>query len=345
MLPIRQLADEKSLIIETRLLIIGEGDRVKKKMSKFKSIKELCEYHYITRKTFYKWFNRWRESNKDTNSLLDRSSAPKNTRKLNKILERTIIRIRDKLGWSSLRIHIELKRRAIVNPDTGKPISESCIRNVFDRYKRGYKYDKQKKIKLPIERYEKDYPGELGHIDTKKLKNIKGTDPNKKKYQFALVDDATRIPYVEILPNKQSKTSACFLNRATKWFNETFDITFESILSDNGKEYTFHTEKGRKHHSFEVMMKKLDIKHSYTRIRRPQTNGKVERFFKTLDLELHNRIKFHSYKHRNMELKKYLNQFIYSRFHMGIKGMTPYERFLETNLESNSNENEIKNAA
>lgn len=76
-------------------------------------------------------------------------------------------------------------------------------------------------------------------------------------------------------------------------------------------------------------MRKLGIKHCYTRVYRPQTNGKVERFFKTIDMELYGRIIFLSHKHRNFELKRYLEWFIYHRVHMGIKGLTPYEKLLK----------------
>lgn len=329
---------DKNTIIKARLLLLKEGENVKNNRSRFKTIKQLCCYHSISRKTYYKWYKRWLESNKVPSSLMNRSCAPRNTRKLNKTSERTIISIRDRLGYSSLRIHLLLKRKCVINPDSNKPISEKCIRNVFQRYKRGYRFDKKRKKKEVVIRYEKELPGQLGHIDTKKLKNIKGTDPKKKKYQFALVDDATRIPYVEILPNKKSKTAADFLQRAVAWFQMSTDITFDKILSDNGKEYTFHTKKGKKLHKFELMMKKLGIKHIYTKVRRPQTNGKVERFFKTLDLELHNVNKYKSYKDRNIKLKKYLEHFIFSRFHMGIKGQTPYEKLMKIDKSKRQND-------
>lgn len=338
---------EQFTIIKIRLIMVQEGEKVKEKKSRFKTIAELCKFHRITPKTFYKWFGRWIELGRDKKSLLDRKSTPHKTKRLIKWLERVIISLRDRLNWSSLRIHLELKRCGIVNPDTGKPISESCIRCVFERYSRGYKYDKKLKRKSlpPVIRYEKSLPGELGHIDTKKLKNVKGEDPKKKKYQFALTDDCTRIPYVEILPNKKAKTASSFVKRAVKWFRENFGIVFKKVLSDNGKEFTYHTENGRKYHSFEVMMRKIGIKHSYTRVYRPQTNGKVERFFKTLDMELYDRIIFLSHKHRSFELKRYLKWFIYHRLHMGIKGLTPYEKFLKVKNESKRGGDAIKKVA
>lgn len=322
---------EISLVIKTRFVMVKEMDLIKKKTSQFTTIKTLCKFYRVSPKTFYKWSNRFFESGQDSNSLLNKKSSPLKTRRLSKIFERMIICLRDKLQWSTLRIHIEFKKRGVLNPDSGKPISESCIRAVFDRYRRGYQHDKlRQRLHIPdVVRYEKDLPGELGHIDIKKLKNIKGEDPQKKKYQYALTDDCTRIPYVEILSDKTMSTAAGFLKRAVQWFKEKFDIVFERILSDNGKEFTYHTERGREFHKFEITLRKLEIKHSYTKIRRPQTNGKVERFFKTLDMEIYKRIIFLSAKHRNFELKRYLKIFIYYRPHMGIEGLTPYEKFVK----------------
>jgi len=308
--------------------MVQEAELVKRKMSKFKSIKELCAFYRISRKTFYKWYSRWINSGKDPKSLLDRKSCPYKTRRLRKWVERLIILLRRRFHWSSLRIYIELKNRGIVNPQTNRPLGECCIRAVFKRYNKQKGFKKKRVI-----RYERCLPGELGHIDTKKLKNIKGMDPKKKRYQFALIDDCTRIPYVEILPDKKAITASLFLRRAVKWFKERFGIEFKKILSDNGKEYTYHSECGKRVHSFEVMMRKLGIKHCYTRVYRAQTNGKVERFFKTLDTELYNRIIFFSDKHRNFELKRYLEWFIYHRVHMGIKGLTPYEKLLKVKEE------------
>lgn len=205
--------NEKILIIRMRLIMVQEVEKVKEKSSRFKSITELCKFYNVSRKTLYKWYNRWIEQGRCAESLVNKSCRPNKTRRIPKPLEKKIIRLRDRLHWSSQRIYIELKRRGIVNPKTNRPISERCIRLVFVRYRRGYRYEKEKKSKVII-RYEKPLPGELGHIDTKKLKNIKGMDTNKKRYQFALIDDCTRIPYVEILPDKKAKTASLFLKRA-----------------------------------------------------------------------------------------------------------------------------------
>lgn len=312
-------------IIKARLKYLKEYYKLKEANSKFDTVKELCEFFDISKKTLYKWRNRYEDSGEDPRSLLNRSTAAKTSpRKPPKWLERTVVSIRDRLGWSSLHVSVYLKRRGVINPNTGKPVSEYGVRCIWERYRRGAKYEKVDKEEP--KRYEKDKPGELAHIDIKKLKNVQGEDPSKKKYQHALTDDCTRIPYVEVLPDKKAKTAADFFERGTKWFDQAYDIQFEALLSDNGKEYTFHTKSGRKKHIFERRLSKLTIKHRRTRVARPQTNGKVERFFRTLDDELHNKYHFDSHKDREMALKDYLRKFRKHRMHFGIDGLTPEEK-------------------
>ena len=239
------------------------------------------------------------KANGDENALLPKKRGPKNqTSRMPKEIERTIIKIYRRLGWNATQIWLQIGEKYI-NSKTGKLYSKPTYYSVLKRYPDYKKEEKEVSI-----RYEKENPGELGHMDLKKTKNIKGKDPKKKKYFSQLMDDCTRITYVEILPNKKAKTLATFLARATKWFREKHGITFIAILTDNGKEYTWHSERGRKKHSFEKMMIKLRIKHKYTRIRRPQTNGKAERFWRIITDEFAKKYEFISWKDFNLRMHK-----------------------------------------
>lgn len=177
-----------------------------------------------------------------------------------------------------------------------------------------------------IQRYEKDMAGELVHIDVHKCKNIKWENPKKKKYAAALVDDATRLKYVEILPNKRAKTLSAFMKRAYKWFLSR-GIRIKKLLSDNGLEFTTHHKIARPEHSFEKMMIKLKIEHKYTRVRRPQTNGKVERFWRIFNEEFFFKYTFSSWKECNMKMKDWMVYYNTRRKHWGIKYMTPLEKY------------------
>ena len=302
------------------------------------SVKRACNIFNISRQTYYKWLKRL--------NLNDKHSTPHHFyRQTPKELERLVIKIRDNSGLSSIKIHFELKNRGIINPSTGCFLSESAICAIFNRYKRGYKFDKLKHPKPVIIRYEKQKPGEMAHTDVKKIRKIKG-DYNQKKYEALLIDDCTRLSYVEIIPDKTAQTLSDFLKSGAKYFKENFNIEFKSLLSDNGNEFTTRYKKNLSLHLFEATLKSLGIKHKYTKPYHPQTNGKAERMWRTLDIEFYRKKWLLSPEHREEELARWIQKYNKHRVHLGIKGLTPYQKLLAltsaTALELNQNSEQAK---
>jgi transposase InsO family protein len=148
----------------------------------------------------------------------------------------------------------------------------------------------------PAERYERERPGELIHIDVKKLGRIEGGaghrvtgrrryNPTTTKlggirrglvrWEFVhiAIDDCTRLAYAEVLPDEKATTAIAFLCRAVTFYSR-HGMTVEQLLTDNGSPYrsTVHA----------IACRTLGIRHLRTRPRRPQTNGKAERFIRTL---------------------------------------------------------------
>lgn len=301
-------------------------------------VKDACKILGISEFTYYYW--------KKRTDLNDRPTIPKNFyRKTPKSLERIVVLMRDKSGLSSIKIHHELKNRGVVNPSTSCFLSESAIRAIFKRYRRGHKFDKLNRPKPLIIRYEKQSPGEMVHTDVKKIRKIKG-DYNQKRYEALLIDDCTRLSYVEIIPDKTAQTLSDFLKSGAKYFKENFNIEFKSLLSDNGNEFTTRYKKNLSLHLFEATLKSLGIKHKYTRPYRPQTNGKAERMWRTIDIEFYRKKWFFSPEHREEELAKWINKYNKFRVHLGIKGLTPYQKYLALtsaiDLESNQSSEQAK---
>lgn len=176
-----------------------------------------------------------------------------------------------------------------------------------------------------IIRYEKEMAWELVHIDVHKRKNITWENPNKKKYIASIIDDATRINYSEVLPNKKATTLANFLKRAYKWFKNKW-ITIKKLLSDNWLEFTTHHVSSRRYHSFEIMLDKLKIVHKYTKIRRPQTNWKIERFWRIFEEQFFRKYKFLSNKDFNLKLMDWLVYYNTKRKHWWINYITPMQK-------------------
>jgi transposase InsO family protein len=149
----------------------------------------------------------------------------------------------------------------------------------------------------PAQRYERARPGELIHIDVKKLGRIQGgagkrvtrirRNPKRSRtdaegverrligweYVHIAIDDATRLAYVEVLADEKAATAVGFLRRAIKHFAD-YGVTVERVLTDNGSPYrsTVHA----------IACRTLGVRHLRTRPHRPQTNGKAERFIRTL---------------------------------------------------------------
>lgn len=172
-------------------------------------------------------------------------------------------------------------------------------------------------------RYEHSKPGDLGHIDLKLLPPIKGEKVIKgqKEYLLTLVDDCTRTAYFTIIQGKNQYQVKLGLERIF----ERCRINFKTILSDNGKEF-----KGLKHqHMVELLLQEKGIKHRYTKVRRPQTNGKVERLNRTVSEEFLTKIYFENRVHREAELRLYEYHYNKNRQHQGIKNLTPNEKLIQ----------------
>ena len=214
-------------------------------------------------------------------------------------------------------------------------IRKDMLNHNFKKYvKKEKKLLKRVKRESEIIRYEKKMAWELVHIDLHKRKNIKWENPKKKKYIAWVIDDATRINYCEILPNKKAKTLAAFIKRAYKWFKNKW-ITIKKLMSDNGLEFTTHHKLSRPNHSFEKMLMSLEIVHSYTKVRRPQTNWKIERFWRIYEEQFFRLHTFSSNKDFNISFKDWLVFYNTKRKHWWIKYMTPlqkYEKLLKKQL-------------
>ncbi len=168
-----------------------------------------------------------------------------------------------------------------------------------------------------IIRYEKEHAWELVHIDLHKLKNIKGQDPKKKRYHAWVIDDATRVCYSEILPNKKAQTVALFFKRAVKRFRDR-GVTIKAVLCDNGKEFTTHREQWKDKHIFTRTCREFWIKQKFTRVHRPQTNGKIERRRRTSQAEWFTKVEFKDWKQVERSLQSYMYRYNYYRKHWSL---------------------------
>lgn len=173
-----------------------------------------------------------------------------------------------------------------------------------------------------------DFTGQLVGMDTFMVGNLKGIG---KIYLQTVVDCHSRLAFGHLYTSKVPVTSVHVLNEKVLPFFEAHDCPIVSILTDNGTEYCGRMDN----HPFELFLQLEDIEHRRTKVRRPQSNGIVERLHRTLlddHFRIKGRIKFYeSLEEMQHDLDLYLHTYNYERAHQGrnMNGRTPHQAFIE----------------
>jgi transposase InsO family protein len=197
----------------------------------------------------------------------------------------------------------------------------ACLRYGIKRLS---KIEKQieERLKKQAKRYNKDYPGQMVHGDTKRLPLLEGQKSlDRREYLFVAIDDFSRELYAAILPDKTQNSAKDFLEQVL----EECPYIIEQFYTDNGKEYRGDPE----HHAFMKLCRENSIEQRFTRVKTPKTNGKAERVIKTIMELWHNKNRFRSSAHRKTELKRFINYYNGVKPHKGINGLTPEEKLIE----------------
>lgn len=286
----------------------------------FKRCSELFQAHHMDRRVFNKYYHRYLSSGKDIKAFIPRKRGPKfhsTCRELG--IEEKILEMRMQ-GHNRYIISNALKLRT-----NAKGLSPTSIYNVLK--KKGLN-KLQPKMKQARRAYVKERAGQLGHIDCHFLGNKMIAGQAKNRYLIALIDDATRLVYAEMIDDVKSLTVMFATLRMINFFIDQYDIHFEAIMSDNGSEFGRKTSKDKENHPFERLLMELGITHVYTLPYRPQTNGKIERFWKTLHEDMID-ADYDSQEEFKQELIKYCYYYNHERIHQGIKHVTPYQALEE----------------
>ena len=186
----------------------------------------------------------------------------------------------------------------------------------------------------PARRYEMERPGELIHLDVKKLGRFKGVGHRITGYHASVhrsrgsgwefvhvcIDDYSRLAYVELLEDEKGPTTVGFLMRALAWFAER-GVTVKRVMTDNGTNYRSHV--------FRHALARLGLRHSRTKPYTPRTNGKAERFIQTMLREWAYARPYLSSAKRRVALLPWLRRYNERRPHGGIGGAPPITRLKE----------------
>ena len=301
-----------------RLNVFGRQLLVGRIVHEGRPVAQAADELGVSRSTAYKWLRRFAAEGED--GLLDRSSRPhRSPRRLAPELEAAIIRARVKRRYGPHRLA----------PLLGHP--RSTIGKVLARAGYSRLRDSDRPSGVPV-RYVRDHPGELVHQDHKKLGRIPaggghrfvGRDQGKRNragrangydHFEVIVDDMSRVAFVAQVPDESGSSAARALTDAAAFFAER-GVRIERVLTDNGKAYT-------ESRLYAGVMAELGARHKRTRAYRPQTNGKAERFIKTMLAEWAYGRLYRSNQERLVALPRWVDFYNHRRPHTALGGDVP----------------------
>lgn len=257
----------------------------------------------IRREVLSRWWTRYQTA--DLVGLQPKSRRPRHSpHQLSAGQVRSILRLRAR-GQSAARIALALG------------LGQGTVQRVLERAG-------QNRLPRPPrprpKRYEKDRPGELLHIDIKFLPALRNA---RYDYEFAAVDDFSREAVVWIALEQTSASATAFLERVLA----TLPYRVEAVLTDNALAFTMrHAHHANRLSRFDQACRSLGITHHLLRPHAPQSNGKVERFFRTIDDECLAQQRRWTFRHRSRAVDRFVWFYNHERPHLSLGGMTPVDR-------------------
>lgn len=293
------------------------------------SLTKAAEAAEVSDRTAGKWAGRYRAQGEA--GLLDRSSAPR--------------RVHNRTDERRVEAIAALRRLRMTGAQIAEVLgmADQTVSGILTRIGMGRlgRIGQDEPV-----RYERSRPGELVHVDVKKLGRIHGgagkritgikrnpglyrTDIHVRErkavgwdYVHIAIDDATRLAYVEVLSDEKATTAIGFFKRALKFFAR-YGIQVQRVMSDNGSCYR------SKLHA--IACRTLGIRHIFTRPYRPQTNGKAERFIRTMLGGWAYGAIYRNSKERTNALDGWLFHYNHQRPHRALNRQTPAARLTELN--------------
>ena len=275
-------------------------------------------------KTVKKWVDRFQAEG--SGGLEDRSSRPKQLR------EPTPPQTAERI----IALRLERLPGKQIAAETG--VSPATVSRVLRRL--GLNKLTALEPLEPIQRYEREKPGELIHLDIKKLgrigsvgHRITGRYPGAVnrhhgigwEFVHVCIDDASRVAFVQVLADQRKESAVAFLQAAVGYY-ATLGVRIERVMTDNGSCYRSKT--------FRAACKRLGLRQVFTKPYTPRTNGKAERFIQTALREWAYAHAYHNSDQRSAEMLHWLHRYNWHRPHGSLKAKTPFSRLglAENNL-------------
>jgi len=267
----------------------------------------------VSPKTAAKWVGRFRESGRM--GLVDRSCRPRRLRRPTKPEQVALVETLRRQRWTGLRIAQQVG------------LSRATVSRILRRLKLSRMRDIEPR--QPVQRYEHLRPGDMLHLDIKKLGRIAKpghrvtgnlADRTRRvgwEYVHVAIDDHSRIAFSAIFPDETAASTAAFLAQALDYYAR-LGIHFRTVLTDNGPAY--------RSRNFAAACRDLALKHRFTRPYTPRTNGKAERFIRTALNEWAYARTYQNSLHRSQQLRCWLHQYNWHRPHSSLSHKPPISR-------------------
>ena len=296
---------------------IAEYELIKRKESKlFKTVKQFCEFYKFSHQNFMKIYHRYKQ-NPNEYSLLPQKRGPKYQKRRTDIkVENMIIELR-KQGNSRYEIKEILSKKDLEVAPSATTIYNICKKHGLNKLRKTEKTERRKIIMSKI--------GELVHIDCHQLsKGITIAEPDKTYYLLGVLDDYSRTCWVELMEDKKGLTVMFATLKAFNMLKHRYGIEIDAVMTDNGAEFgSGKNAKNKDENPFERLLKEMEMKHLYTKPYRPQTNGKIERFWKTLKEDFTEDSLFNDKEDLKDELLGFIAYYNEHRPHSSLNGKTP----------------------
>ena len=269
--------------------------------------------HGVSAPTARKWLGRYLAQG--TAGLMDRSARPR-------LSPRAIAP-----GKALAIVELRRKRLTQARIAVALGVAASTVSRILRRA--GLSHLRDLEPAEPVVRYEHEHPGDLIHIDTKKLGRIErpshrvtgnrrdSVDGAGWEFLFVAVDDHARIGFTDMYPDERAPSAEQFLRNTVAYY-KSLGVTVRRLLTDNGG--CFHSKAVRR------ACEDLGIRHQFTRAYRPQTNGKAERFIQSALREWAYGFSYQNSQQRTEALDHWIHHYNWHRPHQGIGGLAPMSR-------------------
>ena len=298
-----------------RLTVHSRADLVRRVLVERQTVEAVGEAFGVSIRTVRKWVARYQAEGAE--GLKDRSSRPRRLRKPTPAEAVAEVERLRRQRWTGKQIAAEVG------------VSPATVSRILRRL--GLNRIKALEPAEPVRRYERQHPGELIHIDIKKLgrfdkvgHRITGDRSGQSKsrgigweFVHVSIDDASRLAFSQILPDERKESATAFLKTAMAYY-QSLGVSVERVMTDNGACY--------RSKPFRDACRQLRIRHIRTRPYTPRTNGKAERFIQTALREWAYAQAYPTSERRAEELPIWLHRYNWHRPHGSLKSKPPISR-------------------